>query len=293
MHYRYDVSFITINYNGLADTCEFVESIHKVVHGVTYEIVIVDNASSNNDATILKKKYPDVQVIASTSNLGFAGGNNLAIPHCNGKYLFFINNDTLIEKDCIRALAKRLEEDQRIGIVCPKICFAWDRKLIQYAGFTKLSSITLRNKSIGFGEHDEGQHDTAMPTYFAHGAAMMVRREAIEKARRMWEGYFLYYEEMDWSERIRNCGFEIWYDPIQTIYHKESRSVGIESPNKTYYLTRNRLIYARRNRKGVTKMLSIVYQTFVATFVKLPTYIVKGKFNNGTKILKALKDFYF
>ena len=119
----------------------------------------------------------------------------------------------------------------------------------------------MRNRSIGFGESDHGQYDQPHPTPYAHGAAMMARRDAIEKAGLMPECYFLYYEELDWSMMLRRAGFEIWYDPTCTIYHKESQTTGQQSPLKTFYITRNRLLFVKRNANGFHKYLSYAYLT--------------------------------
>ena len=166
--------------------------------------------SIKDEATEIGKRYPQVKVIKSDKNLGFAGGNNLGIQASHGKYLFFINNDAiLLQLSALSLLINRLESSAQIGMVCPKIRFTWGKQPIQYAGYTPLSQITLRNKSIGFGEQDNGQYDTAHPTPYAHGAAMMVKREIIEKVEMMPECYFLYYEELDWSMMIRRAGYEI------------------------------------------------------------------------------------
>ena len=206
------------------------------------EVIVVDNASREDEATVIEKRYPQVKVVRSPQNLGFAGGNNLGIQAAHGKYLFFTNNDTLLRHQTsdIRLLVSRLESDAKIGAVCPKIRFTWGNNPIQYAGYTPLSRITLRNRSIGFGEEDKGQYDMAHKTPYAHGAAMLVKREAIDKAGMMPECYFLYYEELDWSLMIRRAGFDIWYEPACTIYHKESQATGQQSPLRTYYITRNR-----------------------------------------------------
>lgn len=292
MGYSCDISFITINYNGIVDTCELIDSIKSQVKHVSYEIIVTDNASKNDEGKRIREKYPDVQVICSEKNLGFAGGNNIAIPQAGGRYLMFINNDTIIEEDHFDQLIARIESKKTIGMVCPKLRFAWDTRPIQFAGFTPLSKITLRNSGIGYGEEDKGQHDTAHPTPFAHGAAMMIKRDALEKAKPMWEGYFLYYEEMDWSECINRAGYEIWYEPACTIFHKESKAVGIGSPTKTYYLTRNRLIFAKRNRKSVTRYLCYAYLTIIALGLHIPKFLCKGKTKHANSVWQGLKDFY-
>ena len=166
------LSIITINYNGLKDTCELIDTLP--LNDKTIEVIVVDNASTQDEATEIGKRYPQVKVIKSDKNLGFAGGNNLGIQAAHGKYLFFLNNDTLLpQPSSLSLLINRLASSDQIGMVCPKIKFSWGDHRIQYAGYTPLSKITLRNKSIGFGEQDNGQYDTPHPTPYAHGAAMM------------------------------------------------------------------------------------------------------------------------
>jgi len=265
VHQECDMSIIIINYNGLKETCELLETLP--LEDESLEVIVIDNASRENEAARIEQQFPRVTVVRSKKNLGFAGGNNLGIQAAHGKYLFFINNDTLLEvrgekseaRDVFRPLIDRLESSEKIGMVCPKIRFSWGNNPIQYTGYTPLSRFTLRNRSIGFGETDHGQYDLPHPTPYAHGAAMMVKREVIEKAGMMPECYFLYYEELDWSMMIRRAGYDIWYEPAVTIYHKESQSTGQQSPLRTYYITRNRLLFVWRNNDSATRYLSYLY----------------------------------
>ena len=151
---KIEVSIITINYNGLEDTCALIETIP---FNENMEVIVVDNASKNQEADIIVQRYPQVKVIKSEQNLGFAGGNNLGIQAAQGRYLFLINNDTIFKEFNIQAMIDRLESSPNIGIVCPKIRFAWDNNPIQFAGYSKLSRITVRNYAIGFNEEDHGQ----------------------------------------------------------------------------------------------------------------------------------------
>lgn len=253
------LSIITINYNGLKDTCELIDTLP--LEDKSIEVIVVDNASAQDEATAIEQRYPQVKVIRSRENLGFAGGNNLGIKAAQGKYLFFLNNDTLLKHQTsdIRPLINRLESTPKMGLVCPKIKFSWGSQLIQFTGYTPLSPITMRNKAIGCGEVDHGQYDKAHSTPYAHGAAMMVKREVIEKAGLMPECYFLYYEELDWSMMIRRAGYEIWYEPACTVFHKESQTTGQNSPLRTYYITRNRLLFTQRNQQGMIKFISYLY----------------------------------
>ena len=285
------LSIITINYNGLKDTCELIDTLP--LNDKSLEVIVVDNASKEDEPTIIEQRYPQVKVIRSKKNLGFAGGNNLGIKAAHGKYLFFLNNDIVLRHQTsdIRHLINRLESSPTIGVVSPKIKYAWGDNPIQFAGYTPLSRITIRNKTIGCGEQDNGQYNTAHPTPYAHGAAMMVKREVIEKAGMMPECFFLYYEELDWSMMIRRTGYEIWYVPDFTVFHKESQTTGQQSPLRTYYLTRNRLLFVKRNNPGFSKYLSYMYIIGVVGFRDILTHLVKGYPDLAKATFKGLHDF--
>jgi GT2 family glycosyltransferase len=262
------------------------------------EVIVVDNASQADEASVIEQRFPHVCVIRSAENLGFAGGNNLGFQASHGRFLFFINNDTVLmgtdeEKlSALHSLVACLASDPKIGIVCPKIRFFWDRRPIQYAGYTPLSPITLRNRSIGFGEEDHGQYDAPHPTPYAHGAAMLVKRKAVDKAGVMPDCFFLYYEELDWSVMMARAGYQIWYDPCCTIYHKESRSTGQNSPLKTYYISRNRLLFARRNIASPQKYLTYVYLILVVGVRDVFKSLLTGKVKLASATLRGIFDFW-
>ena len=285
-----EVSIITINYNGLEDTCALIETIP---FNENLEVIVVDNASKNQEADTIVQRYPYVKVIKSEQNLGFAGGNNLGIQAAQGKYLFLINNDTIFKEFSIQALIDRMETSPAIGIICPKIRFAWDNNPIQYVGYSKLSRITVRNYAIGFNEDDRGQYETAHPTPYAHGAAMMIRRDAIEKVGLMPECYFLYFEELDWSIKFTRAGYQIWYEPKCTIYHKESQATGQNSPLRTYYLTRNRLMLVQRNPQEFNKTLAYIYLICIVALRDILKYTSSARFDLLKATFKGLRDFIF
>lgn len=286
MSHKIELSFITINYNGIKDTIELIESIHSTIKSVHYEIIVVDNASQHEEGKLLKEKYPDITVIQSKKNTGFSGGNNLGIKAAKGNYLFFINNDTYFVDDQIIHLIHRVNLSNTTGGVSPKIKFADPPQNIQYAGFTELSPITLRNNTIGLGEADSPIYNQAKPTPYLHGAAMMIKREVIETVGLMPEIYFLYYEELDWSSRMNRKGYELWYEPLCTIYHKESQSTGKESKLQVFYHTRNRLLYAWRNLTGMALFLSILYQMTIVFPKNCLSFILKRQ---ATYIATAVK----
>ena len=287
---KIEVSVITINYNGLEDTCALIETIP---FNENMEVIVVDNASNNQEADIIAKRYPQVIVIKSERNLGFAGGNNLGIRSALGKYLFLVNNDTFFKVFNVQTLIDRMESSSEIGIVCPKIRFVWGNNPIQFAGYTPLSKVTVRNRAIGFGEDDYGQYGSAHPTPYAHGAAMLIRRDAIDKVGLMPECFFLYYEELDWSMMFTRAGYQIWYEPKCTIYHKESQSTGQNSPLRTYYLTRNRLLLVRRNPREFNRPLAYIYLISIVALRDILKYTFMGRIDLLKSIFRALGHFIY
>lgn len=282
------VSIISVNYNGAADTCEMIESV-KQHENYPYELIIVDNGSTGlNDYNLLKNKYPDVKVIRSDLNLGFAGGNNIGIPYATGDYLFFLNNDTIITRPILEILVKRLDSNEKIGCVSPKTTFWPQNNKLQYAGATKMSYITLRNEFTGYLKEDDGSFDTPQETAFANGAAMMIRTADLQKYGLMTEYYFLYYEELDWCSFMQKAGFSIWYEPQAVVGHKESASVGLQSPLQVYYHTRNRLIFAQRTlTNSFERRCSYLYQLAIALPKHFLTYLFQRKFNLIAPLIKG------
>lgn len=285
-----ELSIITINYNGLNDTCELIESIP---FNEKMELIVVDNASKEDEANIIANRYPQVKTIRSDKNIGFAGGNNLGIKEAQGKYIFLINNDTLFKNFNIQPLVDRLESSDKTAIICPKIRFAWGTNPIQFTGYTPLSTITVRNQSIGFGEEDKGQYNVPHSTPYAHGAAMLIKKKALEKVGLMPECFFLYYEELDWSMMFTRAGYDIWYDPTCTIYHKESQSTGQNSPLRTYYITRNRLLLVKRNWHNASKYISYLYLICIVALRDIFKYTFQGKWSLSKATLSGISDFVF
>jgi len=273
------VSVITVNYNQSKVTFDLLESLRKITYP-NIEIIVVDNASPNDDADSIKISYPEITLIKSHKNLGFAGGNNLGIEKSTGHYLLFINNDTVVPVDFLEPLVTFFQAHPDAGMVSPKIRYHHTPEMIQYAGYTEINPYTIRNHSIGYKEIDNNQYDLDRPTAFGHGAAMMVPRKVIEKVGMMPDIYFLYYEEIDWGWKIRKAGYQNYYVGHAMIFHKESISTGKNSPLKTYYMARNRILFTRRNLIGTQKWISLIYQILGAGTKNLIVHLVKGEYKH-------------
>lgn len=284
------VSIITLNYRQAEVTCEFLESCRKLTYP-NYEILVCDMKSDEDPKDIIHpEKYLHTRLLCSESNRGFAGGNNWGMQFAKGAYILLLNNDTEVTSGLIERLLIPFEIDKQTGVVSPKINYFDPADKIQYAGFSKISSITGRNHTFGNKETDRGQYDEIKPTFGAHGAAMMVKREVIEKVGRFPEKFFLYYEEWDWSSRILNAGYKIYFQGLATVYHKESMSVGKLNPLKEYYLTRNRILYMRRNSRGIEFIAFTVFFTFFTLPKTVLKYLVKGNYLFLKAFMKGIGD---
>jgi GT2 family glycosyltransferase len=282
------VSIITINYNGYAETAELLDSLKKHLSGkgYSYEVVVVDNGSSGNDIDLLNAAFPRIKTIHSRKNLGFSGGNNLGIRHSSGDYYLFLNNDTVIDSDIILPLLQRFDENEKIGVVTPKILDFLTKRII-YAGSKPLGKYMIR---IHYYTDIESSQKK-IPVPYAPGTALLVKREVVEKAGMWPELYFLYEEELDWSLSILKAGYEIWYDSNACIYHKGAMSTGKESPLVHYYTTRNRLLIYKRNLKGWYKFGSIFFTISISIPQRCLKFLLRGQYPLVKATLYGLLDF--
>ena len=281
------VSIITINFNQINLTLDLLKSLEFTSYK-NKEIIVVDNNSDLNPKDILNEKFPYVNVIVSSVNHGFAGGNNLGIKEAKGEYLLFINNDTEVDPNFIEPLVKKLQLSDKIGMVSPKIIYHGTDNIIQYAGATAINKFTGRGKKIGHAIKDDGQFDQDKRTQLAHGAAMMVPSSVIKRVGMMPEVYFLYYEEHDWCEMIKRAGYEIHYVANSKVYHKESMSIGKKNPFKTYYMTRNRLLFMRRNTYGVDLMIGYLFFAIFSFPKNIITFLLKRESDHLNAFLKGV-----
>jgi GT2 family glycosyltransferase len=253
------------------------------------EVIVVDNGSTENCVPQWILAYPAVRFIRSDVNLGFAGGNNIGIHAAKGDYLFLVNNDTEFTPNLMQLLADTLDQHPQTGMVSPKIHYYSEPGIIQYVGFTPMDYYTCRNRCIGQFEKDLGQYDNASgPTGFIHGAAMMVRKEAMQKAGLMAEYFFLYYEEMDWCERFKKAGYAMEVNTKALVYHKESVSVGKNSMLKEFFMNRNRILFIRRNGTGFQLMVFWVYFLCVVTPRNIISYIKQKQKGFAATLFKAI-----
>lgn len=280
------VSIIAVNYNQPQVTREFLDSVKDITYP-NYEIFVVDNGSPQQGIQALIPDYPWVKFIISPQNLGFAGGNNLAIKEAKGAYILLLNNDTEVPVGFLEPLVNAMQQNPKIGMASPKIKYFFEDNMIQYAGSPEINVFTGRGEAFGKKQKDLGQFDKSTQTAYIHGAAVLVSRKVLDKTGLMDDSYFLYYEELDWCKRCRNDGFEVWYIAESMVLHKESVSTGKNSPLKMYYMTRNRLKFMKQNFTLLQWLISFSFFVFVAIPKNLLVFVKNKQYEFIKPFLKG------
>lgn len=246
------VFIIILNWNGWQDTLECLDSIEELDYP-NFEVVIVDNASTDESVREIKDKYPGVVLLESTSNLGYAGGNNIGIRYAvqhHADYVWILNNDTVVDESALTSLVDKMENDPSIGICGSRIIYYHKRDTIQVLAGGSYNKWLGLTTNFGQLQHIDADFDVEQIEEnldFIIGASMLVSRLFIEKIGLISEDYFLYYEEIDWGIRAKG-NFKLGFAPSSIVYHKEGASTGATNRNKEnkselsdYYLIKNRL----------------------------------------------------
>ena len=277
------VSVILLNMKQADMTAACLKSLGACTYP-NLEVLVVDQASKDGSVERLRMQFPWIRVIASDTNLGFTGGNNLGMEYATGDYFLLLNNDTEVEPGFLEPMLAVAETDTDVGAVSPLIKYYQAPDTIQYAGGPdELDMVRFRSPWKGSSQRDQGQYSRTEETSIAHGAAFLVKRSVVTSVGMLDDRFFIYFEELDWSLRIRNAGYRIMVVPSSVVLHKESMTVGKVSPVKSFYQTRNRIVLNRKHARGSQRLLFRIYQ-FAASF---PVTVLRLAGNRRWDLLKA------
>ena len=289
------VFIIVLNWNGWKDTVECIKSLKKITYP-NNKIILVDNGSTDNSEEILRKKFPDLELIQTGENLGFAGGNNIGIQYALSKgadFIILLNNDTIVDKEFVTELIRVAESDKSIGILSSKIYFYDRQDTIWYAGAI-FNLKTGRSRHIGFKEKDKGQYDKVRETDRACGCSMMVSREVCETVGLMNQQYFCYGEDAEWSLRIKKAGYRVVFIPSSRVWHKISISTGgtVKGTN-IYYSIRNQLRLVKTYLPFKFKVMNVLRDVIIAGRYVCSLYTMHVSKGRGLKnIWLGINDYY-
>lgn len=270
-----------IDFNGKENTTECLNAIDSMkIENFRLNVIVIDNSSKIEFRPNKTFRNFSLKIIRNKENLGFAGGNNVGIRYAlehGADYVLVLNNDTLVDKNLIEELLK-VADDKNIGILAPKIYFApgfefhknrYSKKdlgmVFWYAG-GEMDWQNVIGHHKGVDEVDHGQYDDILETQFASGCCIFIKKAVFDKVGLFDNKYFLYYEDADFSERVKKADFKIVYVPKAALWHKNAGSAGGSgSKLQDYYITRNRLLFGARYAPLRAK-LALIKESFLILF---------------------------
>lgn len=284
---NYSVYVILLNWNGWRDTLECLESLSAITHRNTH-IIVVDNASEDDSVCNLKTSKAQFELLQTSANLGFSGGNNLGISRaldCGADYILLLNNDTVVAKNIVNEFLAVALSNPRAGAIGAKIYYHDLPNLIWYAGGSPSSDKFECPGHRGGNEIDVGLYDEVVPTNFINGCAFFIKASAIREIGMLDEDYFYMFEDVDWTERLYQSGYQCLYAPKAIVYHKTHRSTnGSLTAQWQYFYERNRLLWLKKRHPEVSlasilwhQVLGILERIWVP-FTLQPPFIKKNYF---------------
>lgn len=234
------VSIIVVNWNGK----DFIKDCLESLEGQSYrnfEIIVVDNASTDGSVEIIEKNFPNIKLIKNTENVGFSKGNNIGIKHSGGDMIALFNPDAVAEKNWVSILVNSLKSSEKIGAATGKLYYLGDKfgKDAVFCTWSKMNTFSANPYNF----HDD---EPISKVDYLTGAAMMVKREVIDKIGLMDNDYFLYFDETDWCARMIRAGYDMLYVPTAIAWHAVSGLMS-DSNKKIYFMERSRVRFALKN----------------------------------------------
>lgn len=247
------VCIIVLNWNGKQDTLTCLQSIQNVSYP-HLETIVVDNGSSDDCATVITREFPNVILLQSEKNLGYAGGNNLGIKYGLAKgydFFFILNNDTIVDQKVIENFLKGFDTHPDAGILGAKTYLMDEPDKLDHLGGV-WDPKALSFQLVGLGARDKELWQKPLELDYVCGAAMMIRRSVLESLGLPHEPFFLYWEESDFCFQAKAQGFKVMSCPDAKVWHKSGASMANRAFQK-YFFHRNRLLWIERNFSGAKR----------------------------------------
>ena len=290
------VAIVILNWNGKKWLEKFLPSVVQHNNDELAEIIIADNASSDDSLAFLQQHYPDLKTIVLKDNYGFTGGYNRALADLENEYFVLLNSDIEVAADWISPIVRLMDSDKNIAACQPKILSYNEKTHFEYAGASGgfidwLGYPYCRGRIMDVYEEDKGQYDDAIKVFWATGACMFVRAEVYKELGGLDEKFFAHMEEIDLCWRMQNAGYDIWVEPLSKVYHVGGGTLQADNPRKTYYNFRNNLFMILKNRPFLVAYF-IIFLRLILDGLAGIKFLLQGKFSHIWAIVRAHFAFY-
>jgi hypothetical protein len=240
------VSVVIVNYRGAEDTIECLAGLSALAWPVErLQVIVVDNASGDDSVERIRAAAPEVTVVASPENTGFAGGCNLGVAHSDGEFIALINSDARPHPDWLSAAVAALQDNRGIGAVASKV-LDWDGELVDYVGGNV--NFIGQGYKLGAGRPDDGTRDEPRDVLFPTGSAAVLRASVFTELGGFDERFFMFFEDLDLGWRMNLAGYRVRYVPTSLVFHKHHAAIAkFGSFREQYLLARNGLLTIYKN----------------------------------------------
>lgn len=289
------VAIVILNWNGKKFLEKFLPSV--ITNNNAYsEIIVVDNASSDDSISFLKNKYPSIKIIQNKVNGGFAKGYNDALKQVEAEYYVLLNSDVEVTPNWIDSIIELMDKDTSIAACQPKIKDYNNRNCFEYAGaaggfIDKFGYPFCRGRILNSIEEDKNQYDDLREVFWATGACLFIRSECFKNANGFDDDLFAHMEEIDLCWRLKNNGFKIMYCPDSVVFHVGGGTLKKTSAHKTFLNFRNNLIVLCKNHPPEYFFIKL-FTRMVMDGIAGCKFLFEGQFSHLLAVLKAHFSFY-
>ena len=290
------VAVVILNYNGKKFLEEFLPNVIANCDPVLAEVIVADNASTDDSVDYMKTHFPDIRLIENGSNGGFATGYNLALRQVEAQYYVLLNSDIEVAPHWIEPIIKMMDADPSIAACQPKILSYYHKEQFEYAGASggfidKYGYPFCRGRVFQNMENDDHQYDDPLEVFWATGACMFVHADLYHQVGGLDDSFFAHMEEIDLCWRLKNAGYKVYCCPQSRVYHIGGGTLPKNSPRKTYLNFRNNLSLLVKNLPEKRVKRTILYRILL-DWVAAFKFLLEGCPKDFQMVFKAHRDFY-
>src|ERR1700744_1640892 len=289
------VAVVILNWNGAKHLAQFLPSVLTSVWP-NLEIVVGDNASTDNSVEMLKRDFPSVTIIQNTDNFGFTGGYNKVLAQVEADYFILLNSDVEVQPGWITPVIELMESDDKIAVAAPKIKSFSERDHFEHAGaaggfIDNLGYPFCRGRIFYEVEEDKGQYDESGEVFWASGASMFIKKKYWDEAGGFDQRFFAHMEEIDLCWRLKNRGYKIMYCAQSEVFHLGGGTLNTENPFKTYLNFRNNLLLLKKNLP-YWRSVSVISARLWLDAIAMVRFLSEGKRKDAWAVGRAPQKFF-
>lgn len=289
------IAIVILNWNGKKFLEKFLPFVVEYSKNMA-EVIIADNASTDDSVTFLRSAFPELRIIQNSENGGFAKGYNDALAQVDADYFVLLNSDIEVTPNWIEPVIQLMETDPAIAACQPKLISYYDREKFEYAGaaggfIDKYGYPFCRGRLFQSIEQDTGQYDDVFEVFWATGACMFVRAEIYRKLGGLDNRFFAHMEEIDFCWRAKNEGFKIMYCPGSVVYHVGGGTLPKKSSKKTYLNMRNNNIMLFKNLPD-ERLVRVFSARLFLDGIAAVKFLFDGGFGDFFAVIRAHWKFF-